>query len=111
MAGAGGFEPPHGGIKIRCLTAWLRPNASSDGRPAGRRHAEHNGARLTDQRSPRHGAARSDGLVLSHRIMCMMTPSAVASVKLETRASDGHGFGHRNLAACASVEKSSDLSG
>jgi hypothetical protein len=24
MAGAGGFEPPHGGIKIRCLTAWLR---------------------------------------------------------------------------------------
>jgi hypothetical protein len=28
MAGAGGFEPPHGGIKIRCLTAWLRPNMS-----------------------------------------------------------------------------------
>lgn len=27
LAGAGGFEPPHGGIKIRCLTAWLRPNA------------------------------------------------------------------------------------
>jgi hypothetical protein len=27
MAGAGGIEPPHGGIKIRCLTAWLRPNA------------------------------------------------------------------------------------
>jgi hypothetical protein len=25
MAGAGGFEPPHGGIKIRCLTTWLRP--------------------------------------------------------------------------------------
>lgn len=25
LAGAGGFEPPHGGIKIRCLTAWLRP--------------------------------------------------------------------------------------
>ena len=29
VAGAGGFEPPHGGIKIRCLTAWLRPNRSS----------------------------------------------------------------------------------
>ena len=27
MAGAGGFEPPHGGIKIHCLTAWRRPNA------------------------------------------------------------------------------------
>jgi hypothetical protein len=26
VAGAGGFEPPHGGIKIRCLTAWRRPN-------------------------------------------------------------------------------------
>src|SRR5580698_4367116 len=27
LAGAGGFEPPDGGIKIRCLTTWLRPNA------------------------------------------------------------------------------------
>src|SRR5450830_1264551 len=27
LAGAGGIEPPNGGIKIRCLTAWLRPNA------------------------------------------------------------------------------------
>ena len=27
MVGAGGFEPPHGGIKIRCLTAWRRPSA------------------------------------------------------------------------------------
>ena len=27
VAGAGGFEPPHGGIKIHCLTAWRRPNA------------------------------------------------------------------------------------
>ena len=26
MAGAGGFEPPYRGIKIRCLTTWLRPN-------------------------------------------------------------------------------------
>ena len=32
VAGAGGIEPPNGGIKIRCLTAWLRPN-----RPAGER--------------------------------------------------------------------------
>gem|GEM_PF-3073315 len=27
VAGAGGFEPPHGGIKIHCLTAWRRPIA------------------------------------------------------------------------------------
>jgi hypothetical protein len=26
LAGAGGIEPPNGGIKIHCLTAWLRPN-------------------------------------------------------------------------------------
>ena len=26
LAGAGGFEPPHGGIKIHCLTTWRRPN-------------------------------------------------------------------------------------
>src|SRR5580692_5724966 len=31
MAGAGGFEPPYGGIKIRCLTAWLRPIAPQGG--------------------------------------------------------------------------------
>src|SRR5262245_27806400 len=28
LAGAGGFEPPYAGIKIRCLTTWLRPNIS-----------------------------------------------------------------------------------
>jgi hypothetical protein len=27
LAGAGGFEPPYGGIKIRCLTTWRRPNS------------------------------------------------------------------------------------
>src|SRR6202166_1321708 len=27
LAGAGGFEPPHGGIKIHCLTTWRRPNS------------------------------------------------------------------------------------
>jgi hypothetical protein len=26
LAGAPGIEPGNGGIKIRCLTAWLRPN-------------------------------------------------------------------------------------
>jgi hypothetical protein len=26
LAGAGGFEPPYDGIKIRCLTTWRRPN-------------------------------------------------------------------------------------
>jgi hypothetical protein len=30
MAGAGGFEPPNGGIKIRCLTTWLRPTMAGN---------------------------------------------------------------------------------
>jgi hypothetical protein len=33
MAGAGGIEPPHGGIKIRCLTAWRRPNRAPIAEP------------------------------------------------------------------------------
>ena len=37
MAGAGGFEPPYGGIKIRCLTAWLRPNMAARLAPHGKR--------------------------------------------------------------------------
>ena len=28
MAGVPGFEPGHDGIKTRCLTAWLYPNAN-----------------------------------------------------------------------------------
>ena len=31
MAGAAGFEPTHDGVKVRCLTAWLRANISNGG--------------------------------------------------------------------------------
>src|SRR5580692_2359152 len=41
LAGAPGFEPGDGGIKIRCLTTWLRPNAqcrnTAGGPPSARR--------------------------------------------------------------------------
>ncbi len=30
LAGAPGFEPGNGGIKIRCLTTWLRPKTRAD---------------------------------------------------------------------------------
>ncbi len=33
LAGAPGFEPGNGGIKIRCLTTWLRPTGPSRGGP------------------------------------------------------------------------------
>ena len=41
LAGAGGIEPPHGGIKIRCLTAWLRPTSACAhvGRVRGGHHS------------------------------------------------------------------------
>ena len=26
LVGDEGFEPPRGGVKVRCLTAWLIPN-------------------------------------------------------------------------------------
>jgi hypothetical protein len=59
LAGAGGFEPPNGGIKIRCLTTWLRPNAPSDCRrpAAGHRRAQHSGAAAIDQCWPRNRPA------------------------------------------------------
>ena len=37
LAGAPGFEPGNGGIKIRCLTTWLRPN----GPVVAKSHASH----------------------------------------------------------------------
>jgi hypothetical protein len=40
LAGAGGFEPPDGGIKIRCLTTWLRPNASQGSNGLGGKRAD-----------------------------------------------------------------------
>ena len=33
LAGAPGFEPGNGGIKIRCLTTWLRPNGPVVAKP------------------------------------------------------------------------------
>src|SRR5579872_2562212 len=35
LAGAGGFEPPYGGIKIHCLTTWRRPNGRKTKEVAG----------------------------------------------------------------------------
>jgi hypothetical protein len=36
LAGAPGFEPGNGGIKIRCLTTWLRPNIGRPDADGGR---------------------------------------------------------------------------
>src|SRR6516225_269317 len=47
LAGAGGLEPPNGGIKIRCLTTWLRPIRRLS-KPA--RRADHSGRNWANQR-------------------------------------------------------------
>ncbi len=61
LAGAGGIEPPNGGIKIRCLTAWLRPNAPEKAANLGGR-AEHNDAISADQQKCRlHWPAGAGG--------------------------------------------------
>jgi hypothetical protein len=58
LAGAGGFEPPNGGIKIRCLATWLRPTGIGGGTLAIKRrpgnHAAAGGERVR-HRSPRRG--------------------------------------------------------
>src|SRR5262245_8020836 len=51
MAGAPGFEPGNGGIKIRCLTTWLRPIGRRIDRRGARTIAA--GPRLINARSAR----------------------------------------------------------
>jgi hypothetical protein len=63
VAGAGGIEPPNGGIKIRCLTAWLRPIWLSSERrrkPAVRHRRSIEGVRLFQQaRTPKFRSKRA----------------------------------------------------
>jgi hypothetical protein len=61
VAGAGGFEPPYGGIKIRCLTAWRRPKSRAVGRRSrggrtivGARHARNPAACGRSELAQRH---------------------------------------------------------
>src|SRR3954468_2698308 len=52
LAGAPGFEPGNGGIKIRCLTTWLRPNEAREWprwRYGSRGARDHTGGTGTDQ--------------------------------------------------------------
>src|SRR5665647_3796485 len=58
LAGAPGFEPGDGGIKIRCLTTWLRPNLVAHDPfrkpvPTFRDHATE-----PESTAPKHSSAR-----------------------------------------------------
>ncbi len=61
LAGAPGFEPGNGGIKIRCLTTWLRPNGSG---PCRTTHGKGNPAAV---KFPRRGggAPRRDAWAIA----------------------------------------------
>src|SRR5262249_17046974 len=53
LAGAPGFEPGNAGIKIRCLTTWLRPNGTGESQRTifRMRRLDHSGADPFNQRS------------------------------------------------------------
>src|SRR5277367_3745123 len=61
MAGAGGFEPPDGGIKIRCLTTWLRPNASQGSNGLGGKRADNSSGPPAPQWPSRTKFAPAEG--------------------------------------------------
>src|SRR4026207_1948637 len=83
LAGAPGFEPGNGGIKIRCLTTWLRPHryrratakqfrardAGADGgcrrrpRPRGRRELRPRRRRRPSARAPAPNNAREPRII------------------------------------------------
>lgn len=72
LAGAGGFEPPNGGIKIRCLTTWLRPSRREGpfgrARETGRNIPASTGGRNRRPRAEsRPKGAESFGIALAGR--------------------------------------------
>ena len=80
LAGAGGFEPPHGGIKVRCLTTWLRPNGPSGG--AARPHIVghtlgSNPSRIVPEYVVQNGRS------VACRLRCRAAATALAGALLE----------------------------
>src|SRR5690242_10207603 len=64
LAGAPGFEPGNGGIKIRCLTTWLRPTRT--------------GATLTRAAGARNDARRASRARCGKRPRRLRIPSPLA---------------------------------
>ncbi len=84
MAGPAGFEPAHGGIKTRCLTAWLRPNISLNSivLPDRRR------ARLTPRIGKADSGRQDDGAT---RHPYGPSPSATVGRGFAARVEPAHG--------------------
>lgn len=72
MAGADGFEPPHGRIKTSCLTAWRRPNTFS-----GRDYTFEPGAASASGAAFCHGVPDQ----LSITMRKLRSPFAIASLR------------------------------
>src|SRR5512142_215255 len=51
--GAGGFEPPNDGAKVRCLTAWLRPSTELGPITLPRQSRRETGIRCPGEPPPR----------------------------------------------------------
>src|SRR5205823_7488357 len=80
LAGAGGFEPPYGGIKIRCLATWLRPNDAVAGKLPGMPLAGNKAA----------SSAPPQGLGCGKRRARLFGGSAIAEQSKAGRAAAAH---------------------
>ena len=77
LAGAGGFEPPHDGIKIRCLTTWLRPNSLFASNIAEADGAHHSQSLVSRQWRPCAPPATKSSALLSPEVASKSTPDVV----------------------------------
>ena len=104
VAGAGGFEPPDGGIKIRCLTTWLRPNASQGSNGLGGKRADNSSGSPAPQWPSRTKFAPAEGSphtpnTLNQEQCLWSRDAAVPSLKGQTSSRHCGGSDHSHRRA------------
>ena len=97
LAGAPGFEPGDGGIKIRCLTTWLRPNTAGAPRIAAASGEFNETLRPPGRRSMRHLAVAAVDRVPTYLASIAALHALVPNVRRGGRNKSGH---RRTLVRC-----------
>ena len=82
VAGAGGFEPPNGGIKIRCLTPWLRPTGKDGGTLPAKRQRRNRTLRPRLRRYPRSSGGSGAGRLAAERAQRRLQNAALGDLAL-----------------------------
>ena len=98
LAGAGGFEPPNGGTKNRCLTTWRRPNVARLLDCGG---ATRNCARCSWDVPERNPPQPANSLLRPSRALAISRPPVDRSVAQPGRAPRS-GRGGRRFKSCHS---------